>query len=181
MSAYMRTTLSNADYVRLRPNVDVARRRSFRPAFCHSANVRLWHLADIPSCSAHVRFRGCSGHSARTRPSCISVNPRIAVSNHHPPRSAPSLGCRRAVLRWLRPPDFVPGSPSGRKRCRSRAIAADGPAPLLHAQSRQDMHRQPHWQCRRGHQEDDRCCPCRRAWCAAQAPRTAANSGRKFR
>ena len=40
MSAYKRTTLSNADYVRLRPNVDVARRRSFRPAFCHSSNVR---------------------------------------------------------------------------------------------------------------------------------------------
>ena len=25
-------------------------------------DVRYWHLADIPSCTAHVRFRGQSGH-----------------------------------------------------------------------------------------------------------------------
>ena len=26
-------------------------------------NVRYWHLADIASCTAHVRFRGQSGHA----------------------------------------------------------------------------------------------------------------------
>ena len=25
-------------------------------------DVRSWHKADIPSCTAHVRFRGQSGH-----------------------------------------------------------------------------------------------------------------------
>ena len=47
MSVYKRTTLSNADYVRSRPNADVARRRSFRPVLCHSSNVNFWHKADI--------------------------------------------------------------------------------------------------------------------------------------
>jgi hypothetical protein len=27
-----------------------------------SANVRYWPKADIPSCTAHVRFRGQGGH-----------------------------------------------------------------------------------------------------------------------
>ena len=31
----------------------------------HFANVRYWHLADIPSCTAHVRFWGQSGHRSR--------------------------------------------------------------------------------------------------------------------
>jgi hypothetical protein len=29
----------------------------------HRANVRYWHLADIPSCTVYVRFRGNSGHA----------------------------------------------------------------------------------------------------------------------
>ena len=42
-------------------------------------NVRYWHLADMPSCTAHVRFRGQSGHGVDiaecplTTRSCHSV------------------------------------------------------------------------------------------------------------
>jgi hypothetical protein len=28
-------------------------------------DVRSWHKADIPSCTAHVRFRGQSGHDVK--------------------------------------------------------------------------------------------------------------------
>jgi|GEM_PF-2393501 hypothetical protein len=54
MSAYKRTALSNADYVRSRPNADV---RSFRPVLCHS-NVSFWHLADIAPGAQNVAFGG---------------------------------------------------------------------------------------------------------------------------
>ena len=62
MSAYKRTTLSNADYVRSWPNADVARRRSFRPVLCHSSNVPFWHLADIKLRPLFGRFGMESGH-----------------------------------------------------------------------------------------------------------------------
>ena len=37
-------------------------RRGVGRAACFIVDVRYWHLADIPSCAAHVRFRGQSGH-----------------------------------------------------------------------------------------------------------------------
>jgi hypothetical protein len=40
---------------------ETAARQSFLFS-THLAHVRFWHLADIPSCTAHVRFRGKSGH-----------------------------------------------------------------------------------------------------------------------
>jgi hypothetical protein len=36
-------------------------------------DVRYWHLADIPSCTAHVRFWGKSGHKNSWRPFQISA------------------------------------------------------------------------------------------------------------
>ena len=56
MSAYKRTTLSNADYVRSWPNADVARWRSFRPVLYHSSNVSFWHKADIELRRCYGRY-----------------------------------------------------------------------------------------------------------------------------
>ena len=42
-------------------------------------DVRLWHLADIPSCTAHVRFWGQSGHGV-LHCKC----PLLAQSGHRP-------------------------------------------------------------------------------------------------
>jgi len=39
--------------------------------YAAQSDVRFWPKADIPSCTAHVRFRGSSGHadcSAKRRP-----------------------------------------------------------------------------------------------------------------
>jgi putative tryptophan/tyrosine transport system substrate-binding protein len=42
-------------------------------------NVRFWHKADISSCTAHVRFRGQSGHDY-----CIAKCPLMTQSGHRP-------------------------------------------------------------------------------------------------
>jgi hypothetical protein len=37
----------------------------------HVINVRYWHLADIPLCTAHVRYWGQSGHAPTSRDVCF--------------------------------------------------------------------------------------------------------------
>jgi hypothetical protein len=52
----------------------------------HSCNVRLWPKADIPHCTAHVRFRGQSGHNLLR-----CMGPLLTQSGPEPPLQGASL------------------------------------------------------------------------------------------
>ena len=47
------------------------------PIVWRSLNVRFWHLADVRGCTAHVRFRGQSGHG-----DCIAECALMTQSGH---------------------------------------------------------------------------------------------------
>src|SRR5262245_50309885 len=52
----------------MQPSVFVGRPTSNLPMSAFSCDVRFWPKADIPSCTAHVGFRGQSGHVSRGIP-----------------------------------------------------------------------------------------------------------------
>ncbi len=63
------------------------------PSFWCNARVRYWHLADIDQCTAHVRFRGQSGHAFLH---CIC--PLMTQSGHWLCAAATVMWCRLTPL-----------------------------------------------------------------------------------
>ena len=109
------------------PGVQQSADEMERAANC--LDVRYWHLADIPSCTAHVRYWGQSGHSV-LHCKC----PLMTQSGHsYHANERPLSGVRR---HWLGLASPLPGYERTLSRTRKRRPQRCGPLRLTSRSAR---------------------------------------------